>query len=250
MIPTIVVAMAENHVIGKDGGDAWTRNALDRERFHWTLGNNPIIVGLKTFLTLPGWLWRNRHTIVLSTRGQEATELQKPEYWGKVFVAPSLQEAIQLCNSFTPQLDPMIIGGEHVYHAALSDEMSGRIHLTIMEGQPEGDAFFPKDFLYSGEKVWKVVKETPFENGMRYVCLESTAFILRPEGRDPTSREMAMGFGEPENEDASKIKIGDDVEKPTQTDGLAELRESGDNPSDNDVDDKDDDDKTGEIKPS
>jgi dihydrofolate reductase len=130
----IVVAAADNGVIGRDNGLVW-RLKTDLKRFRSLTLGRPLIMGRKTFESigkpLPG-----RETIVL-TRDPSF----RPE---GVHLAHDLEQALALGQEVAARLgaDSVVIGGgENVYRQALP--RTDRIHLTQVHAQPEGDAVFP-----------------------------------------------------------------------------------------------------------
>jgi dihydrofolate reductase len=130
----IVVAAAENGVIGRDNGLIW-RLKTDLKRFRSLTLGRPLIMGRKTFQSigkpLPG-----RETIVL-TRDPGF----RPE---GVAVAGDLQGALALGQEIAARLgaDSVVIGGgDQIYRQALP--FTERIHLTLVRTSPQGDALFP-----------------------------------------------------------------------------------------------------------
>lgn len=129
----LVVAAADNGVIGRDGQMLWHLPA-DLRRFKRMTTGKPVIMGRKTFESigkpLPG-----RHNIVLTRDRAWAAE--------GVTVAPNLAEAIAAAG-----LDPrarageiMVIGGAEIY--ALARPVATRIELTRIHLSPDGDTHFP-----------------------------------------------------------------------------------------------------------
>jgi dihydrofolate reductase len=129
----LVVAAADNGVIGADGAMPWQLPA-DLRRFKRLTTGKPVIMGRKTFESigkpLPG-----RHNIVLTRAPGWRAE--------GVTVAPNLAEAIAAAG-----LDPrarageiMVIGGAEIYALALP--IATRIELTRIHLAPPGDTFFP-----------------------------------------------------------------------------------------------------------
>jgi dihydrofolate reductase len=127
-IISIIAAMAENRVIGRDGRIPWHLPA-DLERFRdLTLGHS-LVMGRKTYESigrpLPG-----RRTIVLSR--QPGLAIQGAD------VAPNLSAALALCAG---EAEVFICGGAAVYAEALP--IADRIYLTVVHGDTGGDTFFP-----------------------------------------------------------------------------------------------------------
>jgi dihydrofolate reductase len=127
----LVVAMAENRVIGRDGGLPW-KISEDLRFFKRITMGKPILMGRKTYISigrpLPG-----RSNIVI-TRDTNFTA-------HGVKVAHDLEAAIKLAQGENPA-EIMIIGGAEIYGLALP--RADRIYLTEVHADIEGDARFPE----------------------------------------------------------------------------------------------------------
>ena len=124
----IVVARADNGVIGKGGTLPW-RLPADLRQFKITTMGAPMIMGRKTFDSLPGLLPGREH-IVLT---------RDPEWRGEgVRIARSLDEALALAAGDRVS----VIGGAEIYRMFLP--VTDRIRLTEVHVSPEGDTFFPQ----------------------------------------------------------------------------------------------------------
>ena len=128
-IISIIVAMAENRVIGNDNSLPWHLPADLKHFKAMTLGK-PIIMGRKTWESLPGKLPGRIHIVVTSN----------PEYQADgCTVVNSLQGALNVAGD-VPEV--MIVGGAMLYAQALS--LADRLYLTIVETAVNGDASFPE----------------------------------------------------------------------------------------------------------
>ena len=121
-----VIARAENGAIGKDGGLPW-RIPEDLKRFKALTMGAPMIMGRKTFESLPRLLPGRRH-IVLTRRDWRAEGAE---------VARGIEEALALVDG--PLVS--IVGGADVFR--LFEPFADRIELTEVHGRPEGDIFVP-----------------------------------------------------------------------------------------------------------
>lgn len=121
---TLVVARAANGVIGADGKMPWHLPADLRHFKQLTIGR-PMIMGRKTFDSLPALLEGRRHIVL--TRDPDWQE-EGAE------VAHSVEEALRLANA--PHV--MVIGGAEIY--ALFLPLADRIELTDIALEPQGDA--------------------------------------------------------------------------------------------------------------
>ena len=119
----MIVARADNGVIGRDGILPWHLPA-DLRRFKQLTSGAPMIMGRKTFESLPGVLPGRRHIVLTRdiTWQDEGAE-----------TANSLQAALKLANA--PRVS--IIGGADIYKLFLSH--ADRIELTEVHLSPEGD---------------------------------------------------------------------------------------------------------------
>lgn len=121
---TLVIARAANGVIGANGKMPWHLPA-DLRRFKQLTMGRPMIMGRKTFDSLPAILEGRRH-IVLTRDPDWQEEGAEP--------VASVEEALRLANA--PQV--MVIGGAEIYAMFLSQ--ADRIELTEVALNPAGDA--------------------------------------------------------------------------------------------------------------
>ena len=129
MMISIVVAIAENHAIGKDNQLLW-RLPKDLKHFKAITSGHTIIMGRKTFDSM-GKPLPNRRNIVISRN--EALELPGAE------LVSSLEAALALCQT---EEEIFIIGGGEIYKQAMA--LTDRIYLTVVHHSFEADAFFPE----------------------------------------------------------------------------------------------------------
>ena len=128
---SIIVAVAQNNAIGFKNQLLY-RLPNDLKRFKALTTGHTIIMGRKTFESLPKGALPNRRNIVLTR--QEGVHYENAECYR------SLEEALMQCD-YTEDL--YIIGGGELYKQTLG--LAARIHLTIVDDTPtEADAFFPE----------------------------------------------------------------------------------------------------------
>lgn len=136
MIRTIVVAKAKNNAIGK-GNDLLWRLPDDFQFFKKVTLGNVVIMGRKTFESLPGML--PDRTFVIITR-QKDYEAPKGH-----FVVHSLEEAFEWCKVKQQLKQVFIIGGGVIYMEALDRDMVDRMLITEVDAVFEdADTFFPE----------------------------------------------------------------------------------------------------------
>lgn len=144
MIISIIVAIAQNCVIGKANGEMSWHVKEEFQHFKDTTLGFPIIMGRKTFETL-GKPLKGRLNIVVSKNRNYKTNFDE------VIVKSSIQGAVDYCKTLKPE-KIFIIGGGEIYKQAITfvDEMM----ITYMKFEAEGDVFFPK----INESEWDVEK--------------------------------------------------------------------------------------------
>lgn len=140
----IIAAVASNNAIGYKNKLLYHIKA-DMARFRQLTLNHTVIMGRRTFESLPGGPLEGRRNIVLSN---STTTLPGCEVYS------SLDKALDNCIGET---DVFVIGGESLYRESLPK--ADRLFMTEIESIPEeADAFFPD---YS--KGWKVVNKESHE---------------------------------------------------------------------------------------
>jgi dihydrofolate reductase len=128
---TLIAAVAENRVIGRDGGLPW-RLPDDLRRFKQrTLGHN-VIMGRRTFESLAAPL-PDRPAIVVS----RSHELDIPG----ATVANSVDEALDIARG-RGEDEVFILGGSEIYAIALP--LADRLELTVVHAEIKGDTYFPE----------------------------------------------------------------------------------------------------------
>ncbi|OLS60640.1 dihydrofolate reductase [Pseudomonas putida] len=153
---SLIVALAENRVIGLDNRMPWHLPG-DFKYFKATTLGKPIIMGRKTWDSL-GRPLPGRLNLVVSR--QPGLQLEGAE------VFASLEEAIVRADAWAREQgvdELMLIGGAQLYAQGLEKGLVDRLYLTRVEMNPEGDAWFPE----VDEGVWKKVssQQGPVEEG-------------------------------------------------------------------------------------
>lgn len=133
MIPlAIVVALAENGVIGRDNQLVW-RLKTDLRRFRALTMDRPMILGRRTWDSIGGPLPGRRMIVLTRDRGFRAEGAAVVHDWGE-----ARTKAIELAGSADAAA---VAGGAEIYALALPE--AARLHLTVVHATPEGDARFP-----------------------------------------------------------------------------------------------------------
>ena len=125
---TIIAAASTNNVIGFDNKLIWNI-PKDLKRFKELTQGHSVIMGRKTFESLPSPLPNRRNIVV--TRNKDYS----PE---GIEVFSSIEDAIYVCKD---DLQPFIIGGGEIYSQTIN--LVDKIELTRVYKDYQGDAFFP-----------------------------------------------------------------------------------------------------------
>jgi dihydrofolate reductase len=130
----LIIAAAENNVIGRNGGLPW-RLKSDMQHFRALTMGKPIVMGRKTHDSigkpLPG-----RTNIVVS---------RDPAFAAPgLLVAPSFAAALEVArgDALRRSTDIMVIGGAEIFAQALP--VARRLELTRVHLLPEGDVILPE----------------------------------------------------------------------------------------------------------
>ncbi len=148
MVPnlSLIAALADNRVIGIENRLPW-RLPADLQHFKRLTMGKPIVMGRRTWESLPGLLPGRTHVVV--TRNSAYTAK------GAV-VLHSLEEALA---RYADVPEVMLVGGADLYRQGLP--LASRLYLTEVHIAPEGDAFFP-DFDRS---QWREIERVPGDAG-------------------------------------------------------------------------------------
>jgi len=136
---SLIVAAAENNVIGRDGELPW-RLSADLQRFKATTMGKPIVMGRKTWESL-GRPLPGRQNIVI-TRQQGFTA-------GGAVVVGDKRGALAAAGDAD---EIMVIGGSEIYALFLPD--ADRVYLTRVHADVAGDARFP-----ALDEAWLLVSD-------------------------------------------------------------------------------------------
>ena len=160
---SIIACISRNRAIGYQNQLLYHIKS-DMARFKELTMGHTIIMGRKTFESLPHGALPHRHNVVVSQSRKEILGCQ---------VVGDLEEAIKTIQASTHPTDEVfIIGGESIYRQALP--YASHLYITIVEDEAEqADAFFPEIDL----QEWRVTeKEMRNENGLAFSFLTYQRF--------------------------------------------------------------------------
>ncbi len=146
----VVVACAENRVIGRNGRLPW-RIPEDVAHFRDLTAGNVCVMGRICFDTWPGATADGRQPIVLTSRPLElepgdaaakrARSLARKEGHSVPIPSHSLSEALAVAETIPG--DIFVCGGQQIFEQTLALKRPMRLHLTLVHAEVPGDRFFP-----------------------------------------------------------------------------------------------------------
>lgn len=167
---SFVVAVAQNGVIGRDGGLPWHISS-DLKRFKEITMGKPVVMGRKTWDSLPRRPLPGRRNIVITRQRDFAPE------GAEVAVTP--EQALRLTEG-APEV--AVIGGGEIFR--LFWPLVDRLYLTVVDLAVDGDTLFPE--VDAAE--WREVAREHHPRGER----DSAAFTLRILDRLPPQAAVHM----------------------------------------------------------
>lgn len=149
---TLVVAVAKNGVIGRDGDLPW-RLSSDLKRFKATTMGKPVLMGRKTWDSLPRKPLPGRQNLILT----RDADFQADGAWVYTDL-PTMLAAARAMAEAAGVDEACVIGGAQLYNAVLPK--ADRIILTEVNLSPEGDAHLDLDL-----SAWREVSREHVERG-------------------------------------------------------------------------------------
>lgn len=136
----LIAAIDKNNAIGFNNQLIY-HLPNDLKRFKNITSGHTVLMGRKTFESLPKGALPNRRNIILSK------SLDKP--YPNTEICSSIEQAIELCQG---EDKIFIIGGEQIYNATI--QIANTLEITEIDKSTNGaDAFFPK----INKKAWKEI---------------------------------------------------------------------------------------------
>ena len=144
MIISIIVAISNNNVIGREGRLPWHLSG-DLKNFKKITLGKPIIMGRLTYESI-GHPLPDRHNIIISSQDDYSVK--------GCDVVSSPKQALEFAGNVD---EVIIIGGSSVYAEFLPQ--ANRLYITRVDTDVEGDVFFPE----FSKDDWVVVKREKYK---------------------------------------------------------------------------------------
>lgn len=150
---SFVVAADKNFLIGSNNNLPWPKISADMKHFREITTGKTVVMGRKTFESI-GKPLPNRKNVVL-TRDPKF----KPE---GVTVYSSVDETLAEIPKYE---EVYIIGGVTIYKEFVP--FAKKIYFTFIDGEFDGDAYLPRDFLDQFELIEETTQEKDATNPFR-----------------------------------------------------------------------------------
>lgn len=142
---SLIAAIGRNRELGKNGKMPW-HISEDFKRFKAITSRHPIIMGRKTWESLPTKPLPNRLNIVIT---------RNPSFsfagGGPAKLAGNLDEAIRIAKKESGGDEIFVIGGGQIFEQAIG--LADKLYLTVIDASFDADTFFPD---YSEFKIKKI----------------------------------------------------------------------------------------------
>ncbi len=153
MLISMIVAMAKNRVIGRKNSLPWgSAVPEDMKHFVSKTKGKLIIMGYNTYLSL-GRPLKGRVNIVLTRKNGLKNEKD-------LFFVDGKNSALKVAKNLNAD-EVVVIGGSAIYNLFLPD--ASLIYLTEIDGEFDGDAFFPE----LDKKEWDVIEKSNFKKNSK-----------------------------------------------------------------------------------
>ncbi len=126
---SIIVAIAKNYAIGKNNDLLW-HIPEDLKRFKKITSGCPVIMGKRTYYSLPKRPLPNRENIVITDIKDEVIE--------GCTMAYSIDDAV---NKMDPEKENFIIGGASIYNQFMP--IANKLYITWVHKDFDADTFYP-----------------------------------------------------------------------------------------------------------
>lgn len=221
-LATIFVAYDSARGIAQKGRIPWPRLDKDMEMFAKSTEDHVIIMGRKTWESLPSHPLQKRVNIIITKNQAAYSQIRTFQLFGPgVLTSNDLEQAIATSHSMFPDKRIFVIGGQDIYEEALNKHLVSLVVATEIEAKFSCDRFFPKlgpQFVKSNESQqiqqrlvveneserekapiikYKVVEyklvQNPFE--MNYLQLMNSILMSNIEKDDRTGSGTIMTWG-------------------------------------------------------
>lgn len=149
---SLIVCINNKNVIGNDN-DLLYHIKEDLQNFKRMTTNNVVIMGRKTYESLPKRPLPNRFNIVITR------DLTYKVDGDNVVIVNSVEDAVKLCEESFNDIECFVIGGGQIYNEFLNKDYISRMYITEVLDNTEGNVVFPIIKL----DEWKLFYESSYQ---------------------------------------------------------------------------------------
>lgn len=157
---SMIVATSQNNAIGKDNSLLW-HISEDLKRFKEITSGHKMVMGRKTFESLPGIL-PNRHHIILTRDNNFSVDSDK------VSVIHNIDEVINNYKNSSEEV--FIIGGGEIYNLFMP--YADKLYLTEVKKDFDADTFFPQIDINDWEIIHKSAEKADEKSGLIFEFID------------------------------------------------------------------------------
>lgn len=157
---SMIVATSNNNAIGKNNSLLW-HISEDLKRFKEITSGHKMIMGRKTFESLPGIL-PNRHHIILTRDNNFNVDSDK------VSIIHDIDEVIKNYKNSSEEV--FIIGGGEIYNLFMP--YADKLYLTKVQKDFDADTFFPQINMNDWEIIHKSDEKTDEKSGLIFKFID------------------------------------------------------------------------------
>lgn len=157
---SIIVATASNNAIGKDNNLLW-HISEDLKRFKEITSGHKILMGRKTFESLPGILPNRPHIVLTRDNNFKVNS-------DKVTVIHNLDEVINNYKDSDEEI--FIIGGGEIYNLLMP--YANKLYLTKIKKEFDADTYFPQIDINEWEVIHKSDDKTDEKSGLIFEFID------------------------------------------------------------------------------
>ena len=146
---SLIACINYKFALGKNGKLLYHIKS-DLMNFKRMTQDNAVIMGRKTFDSLPNGALKNRVNIVITNDRSFKAD--------NVIIVHSVEDAMRICEERYPNLECFVIGGGKIYEEFLIRNVVNTIYLTIVHDDLDGDTHFP---IFTQNDSFKEFYENP-----------------------------------------------------------------------------------------
>jgi dihydrofolate reductase len=140
----IIACINTNLVLGKDG-DLMYHISDDLKTFKTITLNSVVIMGRKTYESLPKGKLPNRHNIIITSDKEYKVD--------GAYIVHSIDECIELCETLFKGLELFVIGGAKIYQQFIERDIVDKMYITQVTDNKDGYTYFPNVLM---DDKWRI----------------------------------------------------------------------------------------------